>query len=204
MKLLVGLGNPGEKYEQTRHNIGFSVLERFLKDFESIAKTEWQDEKKFKSDMVRLDWQPKKGKDERVLLVKPKTFMNNSGLAVSLIAEYFKIVPADIWVIHDELDLPIGSLKIRLGGSSAGHRGVESIMEKLGTDKFWRFRMGIGQVKNHGEIARSKMHGVDDYVLGPFSQKQTGDIRKLIKKTSKAVMQALEDGLEKAQNQFNT
>ncbi len=204
MKLIVGLGNPGEKYESTRHNLGFLVLDQFLKNTTPVHETTWQDEDRLKTFIVHSVWQPKRGDEEKLILMKPKTYMNNSGLAVSLVASFYKIKPEDIWVINDELDLPLGAIKIRFGGASAGHKGVTSIMEKLGTDKFWRFRLGIGVNRNHGEVARQKMRGVDDFVLGTFARGEMGKARELIKRTAKALATALEKGIESAQNQFNT
>ena len=92
MKLIIGLGNPGVKYERTRHNIGFMVVEKFLKDFEPVKDTVWADEKKFKSDIAEINWQPRHGKEEKVILAKPKTYMNNSGLAISIISQYLKLL----------------------------------------------------------------------------------------------------------------
>jgi len=204
MKLIVGLGNPGEKYEQTRHNLGFMVVEKFLKDVHAAKETGWSDEKKFKSDIAHFTWAGKGGEETPLILAKPKTYMNNSGMAVSLIATFYKIVPEDVWIVNDELDLPMGSLKIRFGGAAAGHHGVESVMESLGTDKFWRFRLGIGESRNHEEVAKHKQKNVDDFVLGKFSQNQAGKERELIKHGAKAIATALESGMEKAMNQFNT
>lgn len=206
MKLIVGLGNKGEKYEHTRHNIGFMVAERFLKDFEPVKQTVWQDEKKFKSDIASIDWQPKFGNLENVILVKPKTFMNNSGQAVALLMQFYKIKPNDLWVIHDEIDLGIGMMRIRMGGSSAGHRGVQSIIESIGTEKFWRFRLGIGHPK-HGmttEKHKENQRDVDEFVLGKFDHSEAGKARELIKHASKAIKGALEDGLKSAMNHYNT
>ncbi len=204
MKLIVGLGNPGEKYERTRHNLGFMVLEAFLKKFEDIAHTVWEDNKKLKSDITIIEWEPQtSGKTtEKVILAKPKTFMNNSGMAVSLIANFYKIPPEDIWIINDEVDLPLGSLKIRFGGASAGHKGVTSIIASLGTDKFWRFRMGIGAQKE--KVPGKKLKPIDDFVLGGFGESERGKAREIIKKGTKAIEDALEEGLEKAMNRFNT
>ena len=128
--------------------------------------------------------------------------MNGSGSAVSLISQFYKIKPEDIWVIHDEIDLPLGGMKIRFGGASAGHKGVESIIEHLGTDKFWRFRIGIGA--QHEKIHNRKIKALDNYVLGEFSEGEKGKAREIIKKSVKAVQDALEEGLEKAMNRFNT
>ena len=208
MKLIVGLGNPGEKYEKTRHNLGFLVLDRFLKDFSQVQKTIWEDNTKFKCDMAKIDWQPKQGILRRIILVKPKTYMNNSGLCVGLVSSFYKINPADIWIIHDEIDLPLGSMKIRLGGGSAGHKGVMSIINSLGTEKFWRFRLGAGHQKgiqprfNRGRIRNSK--SVEEFVLRGFSSGEAGKTREVIKRGSKAIQEGLENGLEKAMNKFNT
>jgi len=159
MKIIVGLGNPGEKYERTRHNLGFSAVDKFLKDFGGSV---WKDSEKFKGEIAHIEWQrqnsqkfkvssfAKASKDkqsskfqglEKVILLKPKTYMNNSGLSVRIVSDFYKIKPENIWILHDDLDLSFGSLKIRLGGASAGHRGIESIIDNLGTDKFWRFRL---------------------------------------------------------------
>lgn len=204
MKLIVGLGNPGEKYESTRHNLGFMVVEQFVKDLQPVKKTFWEDSKKFKSDILEVEWQPRRGNSVKILVVKPKTYMNNSGLAISLISQYLNILPSDVWIVHDELDLPLGFIKIRLGGSGAGHRGVESIIQSIGSEKFWRFRLGIGFKKNHGEVGGHVIKHVDDYVLSPFSREQAGKIRELIHRCSKALQMALEEGLEVAMNRYNT
>lgn len=135
MKLVVGLGNPGQQYATTRHNLGWQVLDALAS---RLGAGEWQQETDRELDIaeVRLG-------EERVLLVKPTTFMNNSGRAVAGIAKYYKIAPEDVLLIHDELDLPLGTIRLRLGGSAAGHHGVESVAHHLGTDQFWRLRCGI-------------------------------------------------------------
>lgn len=204
MILIVGLGNPGEKYEATRHNLGFMVLEHFLKDFQVEQKTEWENFTKFKSDIVQLDWQPKLGDSQKVILVKPKTYMNNSGMAVALVSSFYKIAPSNIWIIHDDFDLPMGSMKIRLGGASAGHHGVESIIASLNSDKFWRFRLGTGESHSKGKMAKHKIRKADDFVLSGFGKGESGKIRELIKRAVKALETGLEDGLLKSQNRFNT
>ena len=213
MKLIVGLGNTGIRYERTRHNLGFLVLDRFLKDFSQVQKTIWEDNKKFKCDMAKIDWQPKKGKLEKIVLVKPKTYMNNSGLSVRLVSSFYKINPPDIWIIHDEIDLPLGGMKIRFGGGSAGHKGVMSIMNSLGTEKFWRFKLGVGHQKRlqnlkflprrrAGKIKNSK--SVEEFVLKGFSSGEAGKAREVIKRGSKAIQGALENDLKKSMNRFNT
>src|SRR3989344_7830679 len=204
MKLIVGLGNPGETHQKTRYNLGFMVVEQFLKDFEPVGKTEWVDEKKFKSDTIALTWQPRHGKEEKVILAKPKTYMNNSGLAVQLITSYYKLPATDIWIVHDDIDLPIGSMKIRFGGGTAGHHGIESIMEKLGTEKFWRFRMGIGVKSERPEAKGEMIKNVEDFVLGRFTGAERGKVKDMIKRGSQAIEIGLEKDLEAAMNRFNT
>lgn len=202
MKLIVGLGNPGLKHEKTRHNLGFMVLDAFLKDFSATPVVNFKPEKKFQSETVEITWQPKKGEAEKVILAKPVTYMNGSGLAVSAISSFYKISPADIWIIHDEVDLPLGGMKIRFGGASAGHKGVQSVIEHLGTDKFWRFRIGIGS--QHENIHARKVKAIDEFVLGEFTEGERGKARETIKRTKKAIEDGLEEGLEKAMNRFNT
>src|SRR5579872_7012988 len=206
MKLIIGLGNPGVKYEKTRHNVGFMALDQFLKDFESTKNTVWTESKKFKSDIAELDWQREEthsarsarsgqeGKiphgEEKVILVKPKTYMNDSGLAVRLLVDFYKVAPEDVWVLHDDVDFPVGSMRIRFGGASAGHRGVMSIIETLGTDKFWRFRLGIGRP---GESEHS---GVSHYVLDKVSPQDHAKIREMLQRGVKAIKVGFVDGLE--------
>src|SRR3989344_1628990 len=204
MKLIVGLGNPGSRYEKTRHNLGFMVVEKFFKDFELVQNTKWVNDARFRSDTAEIVWQPKHADAEKVILTKPKTYMNNSGLAASLISSYYKVPASDIWIIHDDIDLPLGFMKIRFGGGSAGHKGIESVMEKLGTEKFWRFRLGIGAQKAKWKMENGKLRDTDDFVLGEFRAPERGKIRELIKRCAKAIGMGLEEGLDAAMNRFNT
>ena len=203
MKLIVGLGNPGEKYESTRHNVGFMVLDHFLKDIASVGKSNWIKEEKLKSEIYMMDYQPKNREPEKVILARPLTYMNNSGMAVGLIARFYKIKPGDIWVAHDELDLPLGMMKIRLGGSGAGHHGIESIMQSLKTDKFWRFRLGIGMSHYKEEMAKHNVKA-KEFVLRGFRGGEASKARQVVKRGAKAISTALEKGLESSMNQFNT
>lgn len=201
MKLIVGLGNPGLKYEGTRHNLGFIVLDQFLKNYQPIEKTVFAFQPKLKSEISELNWQPQ---DEKIILAKPKTYMNNSGLAVQLLTTYYKPLTTNVWVIHDELDLPLGTMKIRFGGSSAGHNGIESIIAALGTDKFFRFRLGIGRSHGHAFIGKHMIDKADEYVLDKFSGGEAKRIRALVKRGAEALETALEKGLEAAMNRYNT
>ncbi len=205
MKLIVGLGNPGIEYEKTRHNVGFMAIDQFLKDFENIKNTAWESSSKFKSDILEIEWQRKnkdidkgieKVKLEKIILAKPKTYMNNSGMAVSLIANFYKIPTSDIWILHDEVDFPAGTVRIRQGGASAGHRGVASIIEALGDDKFWRFRIGIGRPQ--------EQRGVEHFVLDKFTHQDHSKIRETLKHVSKAIEMGLEIDLFSAMNKFNS
>ncbi|MBI3984956.1 MAG: aminoacyl-tRNA hydrolase [Candidatus Levybacteria bacterium] len=204
MKLIVGLGNPGEKHESTRHNLGFIIIDHLLKDIESVRDGKWEENVKFKGEIFSLEYKPKKGEIEKVILLKPKTYMNNSGMAVSLVASFYKVNPQDIWIIHDELDLPLGFMKIRLGGGAAGHHGVESVMTALNTDKFWRFRIGIGASKNRDEIAKHNFKNAKDFVLDIFRTGESGTVKHIIKRAVEALKLSLEKDINSAMNRFNT
>jgi PTH1 family peptidyl-tRNA hydrolase len=166
MKLIIGLGNPGEKYIDSRHNLGFMVVD-------ALAKSEnlvWKMEKKFNAQLIL-----KNQGENHFILVKPQTMMNASGYAVEKLANFYKIKPEDIWIIHDDIDLSIGKSKIRLGGAAAGHHGVESIIAHLTTDRFIRFRLGIGHP------GRGADHLVERFVLENFNQKEKGEVKKIIR-----------------------
>ncbi|MFH0749367.1 MAG: aminoacyl-tRNA hydrolase [Candidatus Gottesmanbacteria bacterium] len=208
MKIIVGLGNPGGEYQDTRHNIGFMTIEKLAKELttESVV---WKEDKKFNALVAKIG---------EVLLVKPITLMNSSGVAVSSIMRYYKLTPADVWVIHDDIDLPIGKIRIRQKGSSAGHRGVDSIITELKTDAFVRFRLGIGRGKlfskgdsdtsdiekgNAGKAKRQRHQWDISFVLSRFTQGEAGTLKHLIKNGTEAVRIALTEGLDKAMVRFN-
>lgn len=196
MKLIVGLGNPGVEYADTRHNIGFMVVDK-------LAREIGRDSLLWKQDDKREAFIAKIGD---VLLVKPVIFMNNSGIAVKKIVDFYKIEPSDVWVIHDDIDLPIGKIRIREKGGTAGHNGVESIMTHLGTDKFLRFRLGIGRGKEDVKKSTDLNLGhrnVMDFVLSRFTRSETGLLQKLIKYGVEAVRLSLTEGVDKAMNRFN-
>ena len=124
--------------------------------------------------------------------------MNNSGLAVQLLTSFYKVPTSDVWIVHDDIDLPIGSMKIRFGGGTAGHHGAESIMEQLGTDKFWRFRLGIGVKSQRPEAKGQMIKNVEDFVLGNFTGAERGKVKDMVKKGSKAIQTGLEENTEAA------
>ena len=196
MKLIVGLGNPGEKYASTRHNIGFMVVERLGREL-GTGQPVWETSDK---------WNVETAKIGEVLLVKPLTFMNKSGYAVKALVDFYKLDPSDVWVVHDDIDLPLGKIRIRGNGASGGHNGVDSIIAQLGTDQFTRFRLGIGRgkedVKRHTD-RNLKHRGVIDFVLSRFHQGEAGSFKHLVKHGADAVRIALIDGIDKAMNRFN-
>lgn len=182
MKLIVGLGNPGGQYESTRHNIGFMVVEKLARELTTTAII-WKEDSAGKSLVCRAG---------DVILAKPLTFMNNSGLAVGALIRYYKISVDDLWVVHDDIDLPLGKIRIRESGGTGGHHGIESIVTVLKIDKFVRFRLGIGRGNN-----------IVDYVLSRFHRNEAGQMKHLVKHATDAVRMALLDGLDKAQNRFH-
>jgi len=136
MKLIVGLGNPDKKYTKTRHNAGFMVLDELKED--QVDFSDWQEDKKFKAMISegRLN-------EDKVILAKPLTYMNNSGQTVKFLVDYYKIDKSDITLVHDDIDIPLGKIKIKKTGSSAGHKGVQSVIDYLKTSDFTRIRIGI-------------------------------------------------------------
>ncbi len=199
LKLIVGLGNPGSKFQYTRHNIGFMVVERLVKDKLSLLPSlkAWKKDEKFLSEICKAD---------EFIVVKPQAFMNISGMAVSRIANFYKIDVSDIWVIHDDIDLPLGKIRIRKGGASAGHHGIDSIMRTLGKSEFVRFRLGVGRGKLN--INRSTGHNlhrrdVEKFVISLFHETEAGEVKHLIKNTVTAIEIALDKGIEAAMNRFN-
>lgn len=185
MKLIVGLGNPGGEYEHTRHNMGFDVIDELARRWNV---TQWKTDLKAKIGMVIFH-------GEKILLVKPLTYMNSSGEAVGAIANYYKIDISDIYVICDDLDLPPGKIRIRKKGSAGGHNGLKSVIAHLNTEEFQRFRIGVGHPHDG--------HTVIQHVL----QRPYGDeiekIEEAKKHTANAIECALEYSVDKAMNLFN-
>ena len=185
MKLVVGLGNPGKQYEATKHNIGFMVIDAIA---DSASHTPWREEQKAEVCSINVA-------GEKVLLVKPQTFMNASGESVGPLMRYYKINPSDVYCIYDDMDLPVGKLRIRPNGSSGGHNGIKSLISHIGTENFPRFRVGIGRPLPQWTVI--------DHVLAPFSEENQEKVQKGIKDTVKAVLGTLEVGIDKGMNLFN-
>jgi len=161
MKVIVGLGNPGKLYQSTRHNVGFIFLDILRKELDLPT---FKEEKKFQADISKAN---------DCVLVKPLTFMNKSGTSISKYLNYFKINPENIMVIHDDIDLKLGKVKIGFGEGDAGHNGVRSLINRLGTKEFWRIRIGI--------LSRSKEEiKAEEFVLEKFSKKEFELIEEII------------------------
>lgn len=184
--LIVGLGNPDEKYKNTRHNTGFMFLD-FLAQKLNIEFNK----NKFKSLVATGVIN-----DKKVLLIKPQTYMNLSGEAVKLAADFYKIKPENIIVIFDDISLEIGKLRIRPKGSAGGHNGIKNIIEQLGDDKFPRIKIGIGDRNN-------KEMDLKDYVLSNFSNEEMQKINSAIGKASLAIELIIDKKIEKAMNLYN-
>lgn len=186
MILIIGLGNPGEQFKNTRHNIGREIVE-------SIHKERMLSDFRFEKKWNALVSEGKIGK-EKIFLVLPETFMNKSGNAVSPALRFYKIKPRGLFVIHDDADLILGKTKLSFGKNSAGHKGVESIMRALKTKEFWRFRIGIGGKR---DIPAEKM------VLKKFTPEEQKLVKKITKKTTNALEVIASEGPEYAMNTYN-
>ncbi len=188
MILIAGLGNPGPRYEATRHNVGFRIVDRWVNRHGSSA---WRD--KFEGQLASVNWAAR----ERVVVLKPMTFMNLSGFAVRAALSFFKLDPSELLVVHDELDLPFGDCRLKLAGGDAGHNGIGSIIEQLGADSFARLRFGIGRPPSDfvGSTA--------DFVLQGFPLADQPRLEELIEYGSLVLDQVIENGLSAAMNATN-
>ncbi|HYK58847.1 MAG TPA: aminoacyl-tRNA hydrolase [Bryobacteraceae bacterium] len=188
-RLIVGLGNPGEEYELTPHNLGFLVIDR-LAESHAIRVSRKE------NDMSRVGLGSIGGK--RVALAKPQTYMNRSGPAVKGLLERYELGPDGLLVVYDELDLPWGTLRIRPEGSAAGHNGIKSLIASLGTMKFARVRMGIDRPGRDRSAGKGK-----EFVLGRFSRAQKQEVEEAVALGAEAVESILAEGVEKSMAVFN-
>ena len=184
--LVVGLGNPGSEYENTRHNLGFRVVDVLADRIGARLKAA--------KGMRALVAEARDG-ERRIILAKPTTFMNASGQAVSELARYYKVDPADIVIVHDELDLPVAQIKVKRGGGDAGHNGLKDITKALGTPDYARVRIGIGKPSG-------RKQGVD-HVLAGFSKKEQTEIDVAVEQAADAALTVVNTGVEAAQQQFH-
>lgn len=171
MKLIVGLGNPEKKYEKTRHNLGFRAIDVLAQETEI---NDWKNEARFKALIAQGIF-----KGQRIILAKPQTFMNNSGQTVKLIIDYYKIPVSEILIIHDEIDLPLGEIKIQKGRGAAGHKGVESIIKEIKSKDFTRVRVGIKSLSS-----RQAKINTEKFVLENFTEQEEKIIQQAIKKSA--------------------
>ena len=185
MFLIVGLGNPGREYKETRHNVGFMVVDRLCQKW-GVKPNRMQSKALIAQTLVG---------EQKVILAKPQTFMNLSGQAVASLARYYKVENSNLLLVHDDLDLPPGTLRLRPNGGSAGQKGLGSTIEQLGTQEFCRLRVGIGRPPGRMDAA--------GYVLQKFSAGEAETIQFVLARAEEAVLTYLEQGLVKAMNTFN-
>lgn len=186
-QLIIGLGNPEAKYDRTRHNIGFEAVDKIANQWQ----LKWQENKRFQG--LIAEGYSHKGKQIRLL--KPLTYMNRSGQSVRAVMDWYKIDPQSILVIYDDMDLPIGRLRMRLSGSAGGHNGIKSIITHINTQNFPRLRLGIGKSNNSQETV--------SHVLGKFTPDERKIITKILTLSYDSVAFSLKEGIEKAMSLYN-
>ena len=184
MKIVVGLGNPGSEYSTTRHNVGFMAIDELAR---RLGITSWKKRNQALVGECRGS--------EPVVLIKPQTFMNLSGVAVGEIARWYKVSPEDVIVIFDDMDLPLGRLRLRLKGGSGGHKGIESLLTHLTNDSFARVRIGIDRPPTNWEVV--------DYVLSSFTSEEQPLLKEAITRAAEATECIVKQGMNKAMNVYN-
>ena len=187
MKVIVGLGNPGPKYGLTKHNVGFMLVNALAEKL-GISETEWKDKFEALVAETRIG-------TEKVLLVKPMTYMNDSGRAVGPLLSWYKLEPEDLVVVHDDMDIPAGTIRIRKKGSAGGHNGIKSLLAHVGDEHFTRVRIGIGRPLPGWSVI--------DHVLAPFPSEDVPKIREAIEYLLPAVETIVTEGTDLAMNKYN-
>jgi PTH1 family peptidyl-tRNA hydrolase len=182
-RLIAGLGNPGREYERTRHNVGFMLLDKLA----ARSSATWRKEREWKAEIALQDG---------VTLCKPTSYMNLSGQPVTAAARFYKVAPAETLVVFDDLALPLGKLRFRSGGSAGGHNGIQSVIERFGTQNVPRLRIGIG-------AAPGSAGGMVSHVLGRFTAEEMPVVEEALDRALAAIDFAQNHGLEAAMNQFN-
>ena len=186
LHLIVGLGNPGAEYAKTRHNAGFILVERLAEQW----KSNWANERKFAARVAKAERH-----GQKVLLCEPQTFMNLSGEAVGALVQYYQLPLEKILVVVDDADLPLGEIRLRPGGGTGGHHGLESVTQHLGAKEFARLRIGIGR--------KNEARQITGHVLGKFSADESALLEKVLERASGQLECWLSAGLQPAMNQFN-
>ena len=189
MKIIVGLGNPGKKFVKTRHNLGFRIVDNFQK---RNKFSNWKEKKKLKGKISE-----KKIGKKKIILAKSQAFMNDSGKSVKLLTKTYRLTLDSLIVIHDDLDIPLGKMKISKGRSSAGHKGVQSIINELGTKDFIRFRIGISPINNKQQTMSSI------FVLQKFTKEEEKILKEVVKRTCQLLKRIIREGLEKVMSECN-
>ncbi len=212
MKIVLGIGNPGREYASTRHNVGFRVADEVAALLGCAAG--FRSRRRFKG--LLGEWvAPGPEGEERVLLVKPETFVNVSGECARTVADYYRVEAASLLVVADDVNLPLAQIRCRRGGSSGGHKGLESIIRHLGTEAFPRLRVGVGRPRvasgsfsqdarrGGGEAADPREGGLTGHVLGAFSREEAPLARRAEERAAEAVMAWVRDGIEVCMDRYN-
>lgn len=184
MKVIVGLGNPGPQYLETRHNIGFLLVDLLAEQYQIQFRTKFQGL-----------WAEGNVDGERVLFLKPQTFMNLSGRSVSELCRFYKIQGEDLLVVHDDMDLTLGKIRLRNQGGAGGHNGIKSILSELGTEKFWRLKLGIGRPPKEWDPAR--------FVLSSFEESELIPLDELLGRAAKATHLWIKGETDRAMNLYH-
>lgn len=184
MKIVVGLGNPGNEYSASRHNVGFMVIDELARH---LGISSW----KKRNQALVAEYRA----EESVVLIKPQTYMNLSGIAVGELARWYKVAPEDVIVIFDDMDLPLGRLRLRTKGGSGGHKGIESLLNQLTKDTFARVRIGIDRPPTNWQVV--------DYVLSSFTPEEKPLLCEAITRAVEAVECIVKQGMDKAMNVYN-
>jgi len=179
MKLIVGLGNPGKKYALTRHNLGFLVLDEIARRLGAS----WSVHKKANAEVIETNHE-----GEKLILAKPQTFMNLSGQSIGSLISTFNVEAEDVWIVHDDVDLPFGMLRVRHAGSAGGHNGIKSIIDTLGTQSFTRFRMGVSETP--ANIA------LEDWVLSKFTPTEQEALSGILGRAAEKILATTQSGTE--------
>ncbi|MGB2924842.1 MAG: aminoacyl-tRNA hydrolase [Limnothrix sp.] len=188
-QLIVGLGNPESKYDRTRHNIGFEFVDRIADDW----GTSLQEHKKFHG-----YWAEVRRDGKKLGLLKPTTYMNRSGQSLRAVIDWYKIPAESVLVVYDDMDLPLGRLRLRLTGSAGGHNGIKSIIAHLGTQDFPRLRIGIGKARSQSGDRQTISH-----VLGKFAPEEKPVLKEVLSLSEEALSMSLKEGVEKAMSLYN-
>ena len=187
-KLIVGLGNPDDKYAKTRHNIGFDVVDALAQSWQFS----WQKNKRFHGMFA----EGKTPQNHQIWLLKPLTYMNRSGQSVKAVLDWYKIFPDSVLIVYDDLDLPLGRARLRLSGSAGGHNGMKSVISHLGSQQYPRLRLGIGRA--------NQSRNTVSHVLGRFSKDERLVVAKVIELAAEIIEQSLENGIEKTMSLYNS